>query len=92
MRVQRESRGATAKLGDSASYFVLGGFEEGVLVGAAGHFVEGGSGGDHGVDAVFFFYLEVDEEGAAGGAGMCDCGGYMFAIGDVGAFDAVGGG
>ena len=31
--------------------------------GAADHFVEGGSGGDHGVDAVFFFYLEVDEGG-----------------------------
>ncbi len=39
---------------------VLGGFDQGV--GAADHFVQGGAGGDHGVDAVFFFYLEVDEE------------------------------
>ena len=61
-------------------------------MGAADHFVEGGSGGDHGVDAVFFFYLEVDEEGFAGGAGFCDGGGYVLAFGDVGAFDAVGGG
>ena len=42
--------------------------------GAADHFVEGGAGGDHGVDAVFFFYLEVDEEGLAGGAGAGDGG------------------
>ena len=39
--------------------FVLRGFEEGIVLGAADHFVEGGAGGDHGVDAVFFFYLEV---------------------------------
>ena len=37
--------------------------------------MEGGAGGDHGVDAVFFFDLEVDEEGFAGGAGLGDCGG-----------------
>lgn len=42
--------------------FVLRGFEEGVFGGAADHLVEGCSRGDHGVDAVFFFYLEVDEE------------------------------
>ena len=39
---------------------VLREFEEGVVGGAADHFVEAAAGGDHGVDAVFFFYLEVD--------------------------------
>jgi hypothetical protein len=44
------------------SLLVLCGFEEGVFLWAADHLVEGCAGGDHGVDAVFFFYLEVDEE------------------------------
>ena len=45
--------------------FIFRGFEEGVLGGAADHLVEGGAGSDHGIDAVFFFDLEVDEEGFA---------------------------
>ena len=53
---------------------------------------EGGAGGDHGVDAVFFFDLEVDEKGAAGGARFCNGGGYILTFADVGAGDAVGGG
>ena len=77
--------GAYAMCDRDGCLFVLRGFEEGVVVGAADHFVEGGAGGDHGVDAVFFFDLEVDEEGAAGGAGFCDCGGYIFALADVSA-------
>ena len=60
--------------------------------GAADHFVEGGAGGDHGVDAVFFFYLEVDEEGFAGGAGAGDRGNDVGAFAYVGSGDAVGGG
>ena len=59
------------------------------MVGAADHFVEGGAGGDHGVDAIFLFYLEVDEEGMARGAGAGDGGGDVGALGDVGAGDAV---
>src|ERR1039458_1416904 len=61
---------ATASIeGRSARLCVLGEFEEGVFGGAARHFVEGGAGGDHGVDAVFLFDLEVDEERFAAGAG-----------------------
>ena len=60
--------------------FILRGFEQRVFLWAADHLVEGGAGGDHGVDAVFFFYLEVDEEGFAAGAGFCDCGGYILRL------------
>jgi hypothetical protein len=35
-------------------------FEKWVVLGAADHLVERCSGGDHRVDAIFFFYLEVD--------------------------------
>src|ERR1700730_18258406 len=67
-------------------------FKQWVLGWSADHFVEGCAGGDHGVDAVFFFYLEVDEEGLAGGAGFCNCGSYIGTFADVGSGDAVGGG
>src|SRR6202012_4046792 len=67
-------------------------FEERVFLWAADHLVERGAGRDHGVDAVFFFYGEVDEEGFAAGAGpggrRCDLG----AFGDIGSVDAVRGG
>src|ERR1035438_7921530 len=46
---------------------VLGEFDEGVVGGAEDHFVEGAAGRDHGVDAVLFFDLELDEEGFAAG-------------------------
>ena len=48
------------ELSGGRSLFVVRGFEEGIFGWAANHLVEGGAGGDHGVDAVFFFYLEVD--------------------------------
>src|ERR1700721_234804 len=43
--------------------------------GAADHLVEGGTGGNHRVDAVFLLDLEVDEERFARGAGAGDGGG-----------------
>ena len=54
--------------------------------------MEGGAGGDHGVDAVFFFYLEVDQKGLAAGARFCDGWRYILALVDGCAVDAVGGG
>src|ERR1700730_8527342 len=74
----------------SAASFVLRGFEEWVFCRAADHLMEGGAGGDHGVDAVFFFYLEVDQEGLAAGAGSCDGWSYILALVDGCAVDAVG--
>lgn len=57
----RATVGGCVEMGCSlARLLVLRGFQEGVVLGAADHFVEGGAGGDHGVDSVFFFYLEVD--------------------------------
>ena len=64
---------------------VLRGFEEGVVGGAADHFVEGGAGGNHRVDAVFFFNGEVDEESLAAGARAGDDGDDVFALVDRGA-------
>ena len=52
--------------------------------------MEGGAGGDHGVDAVFFFYLKVDEERFAASAGAGGCGDDVRALADVGSGDAVG--
>ena len=55
-------------------------FQGGDLLWAVDHLVEGGAGRDHGVDAVFFFDLEVDEEGFAAGAGFGHGGGYVGAL------------
>src|ERR1700743_855626 len=71
---------------------VFRGFEEGVFLWAADHLVEGGAGSDHRVDAVFFFYGEVDEEGFAAGAGFGGCWCDLGAFGDVGCVDAMRGG
>src|SRR5260370_280835 len=71
-----------------ATLFVLRGFEEWVFRRAADHLVEGGAGGDHGVDAVFLFYLEVDQERLAAGARFCNCGDYILALVDRGAVHA----
>src|ERR1700761_1801505 len=40
---------------------VLWELEERIVRGPAHHLVEGGAGGDHGVDAIFFLDVEVDE-------------------------------
>ena len=71
MRHAGEGRGTGACIGDGnvgwsrrnglwpGKLFVFREFQEGVVGGAADHLVEGAAGGDHGVDAVFFFYLEI---------------------------------
>src|SRR6185312_10301087 len=71
---------------------VLRGFEEGVVGGAADHLVQGGAGRDHGVDAVFFLDVEVEEVGAARGARGGDGGDDLAAFADVRTGDAVRGG
>src|SRR5208283_487692 len=74
------------------SLLALGEFDEGVGGGAADHLVEGGAGGDHGIDAVLLLDLEVDEVWLAAGAGAGDGGDDFGALFDVRAGDAVGGG
>src|SRR5579862_4078464 len=69
---------------------ILRSFEQRVFLWAADHLVERCPGGDHWVDAILFFYGEVDEEGGSSSACFCNGWGYILALGDVGAGDAVG--
>ena len=57
--------GSLRTMARESHLFILRGFKQRVFLRPSHHLVEGGTGGDHGVDAVFFFYLEVDEEGFA---------------------------
>src|ERR1700745_2242850 len=87
----RDCRQVRDQSGDT-HLLVLRGFEERILLWAADHLVEGGAGRDHGVNAVFFFYGEVDEEWFAAGAGFRGCRSDFGSFCDVGGGDAGRGG